>query len=53
MFKKNKQKEELVFFKKNLSSLFGGASPREMTDKKYELFKKYGRDWKKYYKGEK
>jgi len=48
----SKKKEELVFFKKKLSSLFGGAKPNEMTDKKYELFKKYGRDWKKHYKGE-
>jgi len=50
MMKNNKKKEELVFFKKNLASLFGGPSPQEMTNKKYELFKKYGRDWRKYFK---
>ena len=50
MIKNNKKKEELVFFKKKLSFLYGAEEPSKITDKKYELFKKYGSDWKKYYK---
>ena len=50
MNKNNKKKEELLFFKKNLSFLYGAEEPSKMNDKKYKLFKKYGRDWKKYYK---